>query len=69
MVAGQQLAGGPPSPSAIVVAVLLPPLGVFLVRGLTPAFWITVLVTLFGWAPGIVVALALLLVPDRIPIR
>lgn len=67
--ARQQLAGAPPSPWAIVAAVLLPPLGVFLMRGLTPAFWTTVAFTLIGWAPGIVVALALLLIPDRIPIR
>lgn len=59
----------PLSPWAIVAAILLPPLGVFLVRGITPAFWITVLATLIGWAPGVVLALALLLIPDRIPVR
>ena len=59
----------PISPLALVAAILLPPLGVFLVRGLTPAFWVTVLATLIGWLPGVVLALALLLVPERIPIR
>ena len=65
----QQLVGAPRSPWAIVAAILLPPLGVFMVRGLTPAFWITVAFTLIAWVPGIIVALALLLIPDRIPIR
>lgn len=63
----QQVSTTPVSPWAIVAAILLPPLGVFLVRGLTPAFWLTVLLTLVGWLPG--VALALLLIPERIPIR
>ena len=48
---------------------LLPPLGVFMVRGLTPAFWLTVIATLIGWVPGIVLALLLLFVPERIPLR
>ncbi|WP_340316277.1 YqaE/Pmp3 family membrane protein [Rhizorhabdus argentea] len=67
--ARQQAIGAAPSPWAIVAAILLPPLGVFLGRGLTPAFWLTVLLTLIGWVPGVLMALALLLAPDRIPIR
>lgn len=59
----------PLSPWAVVAAILLPPLGVFIVRGLTPAFWLTVVATLIGWLPGIVLALMLLLLPERIPIR
>ena len=59
----------PLSPWAIVAAILLPPLGVFLARGLTAAFWLTVVLTLIGWLPGVLLALALLLVPERIPIR
>ncbi|ATE67507.1 YqaE/Pmp3 family membrane protein [Rhizorhabdus dicambivorans] len=38
-------------------------------RGLTPAFWLTVVLTLIGWLPGAVFALALLLAPERIPLR
>ena len=38
----------------IVVAVLLPPLGVFLQVGLTKHFWINILLTLLGYIPGIV---------------
>ena len=65
----QQATVAPASPWALVAAILLPPLGVFMARGITPAFWITVLLTVIGWVPGIIVALALLLVPERIPIR
>ena len=57
------------SPWAVVAAILLPPLGVFLTRGLTPAFWLTVVLTLVGWLPGVILALVLLLAPDRIPLR
>jgi uncharacterized membrane protein YqaE (UPF0057 family) len=57
------------SPLAVVAAILLPPLGVFIARGLTAAFWLTVVATLIGWVPGIVLALLLLFVPERIPVR
>lgn len=65
----QQASARPVSPWAILAAILLPPLGVFLHRGLTPAFWITVILTIVGWLPGALLALALLLIPERIPIR
>ena len=64
----QETAFRPVSPWAAVAAILLPPLGVFMVRGLTPAFWLTVVATLMGWVPGIVLALLLLFIPERIPI-
>lgn len=48
---------------AIVAAVLLPPLGVFLDRGITPAFWITVVLTCLGFVPGVVFALFTILWP------
>ncbi len=38
----------------IVVAILLPPLGVFLQVGLCKHFWINILLTLLGYIPGIV---------------
>lgn len=41
----------------IIAAVLLPPLGVFLARGLGGAFWINCLLTLLGYLPGVVHAL------------
>ena len=65
----QQDSAQPVSPWAVIAAILLPPLGVFLVRGLTPAFWITVVATLVGWLPGVVLALLLLFAPAHIPLR
>lgn len=38
----------------IVLAVLLPPLGVFLQVGIGAQFWINILLTLLGYIPGIV---------------
>ncbi len=41
----------------IIAAVLLPPLGVFLARGIGSDFWINCLLTLLGYIPGVVHAL------------
>ena len=38
----------------ILFAILLPPVGVFLQVGIGPQFWINILLTLFGYIPGIV---------------
>ncbi len=38
----------------ILLAVLLPPLGVFLEVGLGKHFWINIILTLFGFVPGII---------------
>ncbi|MBV9044709.1 MAG: YqaE/Pmp3 family membrane protein [Alphaproteobacteria bacterium] len=38
----------------ILIAILLPPLGVFLEVGLGVQFWINVILTLFGYIPGII---------------
>ncbi len=38
----------------ILIAILLPPLGVFLEVGLTKHFWLNVLLTILGYVPGIV---------------
>ncbi len=38
----------------IVVAIFLPPLGVFLQEGIGPQFWINILLTLLGYVPGII---------------
>ena len=38
----------------ILIAILLPPLGVFLQVGLGGAFWLNILLTLLGYIPGIV---------------
>lgn len=38
----------------ILVAVFLPPLGVFLAVGFDRHFWINILLTLLGYLPGVV---------------
>jgi len=38
----------------ILIAILLPPLGVAMQVGITKHFWINVLLTLLGYVPGIV---------------
>ena len=38
----------------IILAILLPPLGVFLQVGLRGQFWINVLLTILGYVPGII---------------
>lgn len=38
----------------ILFAILLPPLGVFLQVGLGKHFWINIILTLFGFLPGII---------------
>jgi uncharacterized membrane protein YqaE (UPF0057 family) len=53
------------NPFAIVAAILLPPLGVFLDRGITPAFWITVALTCLGFVPGVIFALFTILRPSE----
>lgn len=48
----------------IILAVLLPPLAVFLHDGLGTTFWISLLLTLLFWIPGVIYAL--LIVTDTI---
>ncbi|WP_380873863.1 YqaE/Pmp3 family membrane protein [Sphingomonas sp. DBB INV C78] len=48
---------------AAIAALFLPPLGVFLDRGITPAFWICVGLTLLFFVPGVIYALATILAP------
>lgn len=70
--AGQQahdVAVGPVSAWWVIAAILLPPLGVFLQRGITPAFWITVLLTVIAWVPGVIFALVLIIAPRAVAIR
>ncbi len=38
----------------ILIAILLPPLGVFMQVGLGKHFWLNVVLTLLGYLPGIV---------------
>ncbi|HYI70036.1 MAG TPA: YqaE/Pmp3 family membrane protein [Skermanella sp.] len=41
----------------ILLAILLPPLGVFLQVGIGVQFWINILLTILGYIPGIIHAL------------
>tara|TARA_R110000868_G_scaffold2384_3_gene17615 strand:- start:2967 stop:3152 length:186 start_codon:yes stop_codon:yes gene_type:complete len=45
----------------IIIAVLLPPLGVFLQVGFTAHFFINILLTLLGYIPGIIHAVWIIL--------
>jgi len=38
----------------IILAVILPPLGVFFEVGFTKHFWINIILTLLGYFPGII---------------
>lgn len=38
----------------ILIAILLPPLGVLMQVGLGKHFWLNILLTIFGYIPGIV---------------
>jgi len=49
----------------ILVAIVLPPLGVFLQEGLGRRFWINVLLSLLGYIPGIVHAVWVLSAHQR----
>ncbi len=44
----------------IVASILVPPLGVFLVTGISSALIINILLTLLGWVPGVIHALWIL---------
>ena len=52
------------SPAAIIAAILLPPLGIYLARGIGPAFWIGTVLTILFWVPGILFALAMIFRPE-----
>ncbi|KQK04001.1 hydrophobic protein RCI2B [Brachypodium distachyon] len=45
---------------SIVLAIILPPLGVLLKFGCQTEFWLCLLLTLFGYLPGIIYAVYVL---------
>ena len=51
------------SAAAIVAALFLPPLGVFLQRGLTRDVWIAAALTMLFFIPGVIFALVSILRP------
>jgi uncharacterized membrane protein YqaE (UPF0057 family) len=53
----RQMAFTATDPIKIILAILLPPLGVLSEVGVTRHFWINILLTLCGFIPGIIHAL------------
>lgn len=45
----------------IILAILLPPLGVFLQVGLGAQFWLNILLTLLGYFPGLIHAIYIIM--------
>ena len=41
----------------VILAILLPPLAVFLARGIGTEFWISLVLTILFWFPGMIYAL------------
>lgn len=41
----------------ILIAILLPPLGVFMQVGFAGAFWLNIVLTLLGYFPGLIHAI------------
>jgi uncharacterized membrane protein YqaE (UPF0057 family) len=50
---------------ALILAIFLPPLGVAVKRGIDIQLFINIFLTMFGWLPGIVHALYIIL-KDRV---
>ncbi|MEP0004988.1 MAG: YqaE/Pmp3 family membrane protein [Balneola sp.] len=49
----------------IILAVFLPPVGVFLTVGIGSAFWINILLTILGYIPGIIHAVWVIAKADQ----
>lgn len=46
----------------VIIAILLPPLAVYLYEGtINNRFWISLILTILGWLPGVIYALVLIL--------
>ena len=48
----------------LIFAILLPPVGVFLQVGIGLQFWINILLTIFGYVPGIIHAVYIIVTRD-----
>jgi uncharacterized membrane protein YqaE (UPF0057 family) len=53
---------------AIIASLILPPLGVYLVRDIGPLFWVTLVLTLLAFVPGVIFALVAVLAPSLLPV-
>jgi len=49
----------------IIFAIILPPLGVFLTKGVKGAFWLNILLTLLGFLPGVIHAVWVIAKADQ----
>lgn len=49
----------------IILAVILPPLGVFMTIGIKGAFWLNILLTILGFIPGIIHAVWIIAKNDK----
>jgi uncharacterized membrane protein YqaE (UPF0057 family) len=58
-----------PGIGTFIAAILLPPLAVWLVRGIAPAFWIALLLTCLAFVPGLLFSLAAVIAPRLLPER
>ncbi len=52
----------------LIAALFVPPLGVFMQEGLGRRFWLNVLLTIFGYVPGIVHAVYVIAKHERGPL-
>ena len=50
---------------ALILSILIPPLGVAVKRGIDIQLFINIILTMFGWLPGIIHALYIIL-KDRV---
>jgi uncharacterized membrane protein YqaE (UPF0057 family) len=63
-------APGRPGIGAIVAAILLPPLGVWIAEGLGVVFLLSLVLTCLGYVPGMIFSLVAVLRPDMMaPLR
>jgi uncharacterized membrane protein YqaE (UPF0057 family) len=60
---------GKPGAGTIIASILIPPLGVWLNRGIGPAFLVSLVLTIIGYVPGIIFSLVAIFTPDLLPNR
>ena len=57
---------GQPSILAIVLAVLLPPVGVWIARGIGFSFWVSLALTILAYVPGMIFSVVAVGRPDLV---
>jgi uncharacterized membrane protein YqaE (UPF0057 family) len=61
----QELNANETSVVSVILAIIFPPLGVLLKEGVDTSLWINIILTLFGWFPGVIHALWVILLKDK----